>query len=112
MSPNKYNAKKVVYNGITFDSKREYERYLLLLDDMRSGYIKDLDVHPKFELYVEDQLICSYKPDFVYTDIRNKTLKCVVEDVKGGKATQTSTWRLKWKLMQALYPEFTYEVVT
>lgn len=39
---NKYGARKVEYNGMTFDSKYELDRYLYLLDRERKGEIQCL----------------------------------------------------------------------
>ena len=40
---NKYNAKKVTHQGITFDSKRERDRWLVLCDMQKRGEIFDLE---------------------------------------------------------------------
>ena len=47
MTVNKYNNKKVIYDGITFDSEMEKEFYLALLKKYKKDEIK---VQPKFEL--------------------------------------------------------------
>lgn len=41
--PNKYNAKKVTYQGITFDSKRERDRWIVLCGMQKRGEIFDLE---------------------------------------------------------------------
>ena len=39
----KYNARKIIIDGKKFDSKKEYFRYLQLLDLEKEGKIKDLE---------------------------------------------------------------------
>jgi hypothetical protein len=106
---NKYNAKRVKYDGIWFDSIKESQRYAELRLLERAGVVKDIAVHPVYMLSMSDTAICNYIPDFRYTDV--KTGDVVVEDVKGRKATQTTAWRLKWKMAKAQYPDVRWEVV-
>lgn len=90
----KYGNKKTVVDGITFDSKKEANRYgeLRLLE--MSGAITDLELQKEFELipsqYVTDsetgkrrcvERPVKYKADFVYKD--TETGEIIVEDVKG-----------------------------
>lgn len=93
---NKFGAKKTRCDGIVFDSAGEAKRYLVLKMLLRSNYISDLKLQPKFDLIVNDQKICTYKADFAY----NENGQFVVEDFKGVK---TSAYKLKKKLMKALY---------
>lgn len=97
---NKYGAKKVTYNGITFDSKREANRYCELKLLERAGAISDLQMQVSYELipsqYKDGKCIersVTYKADFVYTDKDGFT---VVEDTKGMK---TKDYIIKRKLM-------------
>ena len=97
----KYNNKKVVYEGITFDSQKEAHRYYELKLLQRAGEIQNLELQKEFELIpaqyesferygkkgqrLKDgkrciEKSCVYKADFTYTDKNGKT---VVEDVKG-----------------------------
>ena len=46
----KYKAKKITYNGIVFDSKREYHRYRELLMLEKAGQITDLQMQVKYVL--------------------------------------------------------------
>jgi hypothetical protein len=100
---NKFNAVAVVFDNIRFDSKAELKRY----GDLRwlelEKQISDLKVHPTLELYAG----VKYKPDFMY--IENGVM--VVEDVKGGKATQLDSFKNKWKQAQAKYPEFKFVII-
>ena len=62
----KYGNKKVVVQGIKFDSKWESQRYLYLKSLERAGTIKDLELQVRFNLEVNGQKICAYVADFCY----------------------------------------------
>lgn len=105
---NKYKAKKHVVDGITFDSKKEAQRYCELLMLQRAKEIKDLQTQVKFVLIPSQkdengkviERECSYIADFVYYDIRAN--KVVVEDVKGYRDPSSSGYAkfvIKRKLM-------------
>jgi hypothetical protein len=84
---NKYKAQKTTVNGITFDSKKEANRYQELLLLEKSGKISELKLQPKFilqEPFLYDSKQYSsiaYTADFTYHD--NDLQKEVVEEVKG-----------------------------
>ena len=111
----KYNNKKVMVDGIKFDSKKEATRYKELKTLERAGIIQDLQRQVKYvlipaqyepsgEIYTKGKekgkpkkgkLIereCAYYADFVYTE----NGKTVVEDTKGVK---TPEYIIKRKLM-------------
>lgn len=108
---NKYKSHKTSVNGVIFDSKKEYNRYIELTLLSRSGAIKGLKRQVKFELipaqYEPDiinprgkvkkgkliERAVSYIADFVYTDESGKT---VVEDTKGFR---TKDYIIKRKLL-------------
>lgn len=94
----KYNAKKVHADGYTFDSIQEYYRYQDLCLMEKAGAISNLVVHPKYTLKVNGIKICDYTPDYEYIENDKK----VTEDVKS-KATITYSYKLKKKLMKAIY---------
>ena len=93
---NKYGAKPVTINGRRFASKREARRAgeLQLLE--RAGVIGELRYQVPFPMFVKDVMICTYIADFVYPE--NGAL--VVEDSKG---VRTPEYKLKKKLMLAIY---------
>ena len=93
----KYKAIKVEYDGIVFDSKLEGARYKILKALENSGHITDLEVQTPYECWVEGTKICKYIADFRYK-VNGET---VVEDTKG---VLTQVFRLKKKLVEALYP--------
>lgn len=93
----KYNAKKVEYNGIVFDSKRECERYKVLKEMEDKGEINDLQLQVSYTLLPKTDKTrpTRYIADFVYF----KDGWRVVEDCKGFK---TEEYRLKKKMMYVL----------
>lgn len=100
---NKYNAVRVEWEGIRFDSKREMARYgeLRLLE--LTGEISNLELQPVYQLPGK----IKYKADFRYIEDG----QVIVEDVKGGTATQTRTFINKWKQVNELYPDVVWRLV-
>lgn len=96
---NKYGAKKTVIDGITFDSKREAARYLELKTLLRAGQITDLRCQVRYQLVVNGVKIGSYRADFCYQENGQE----VVEDVKSAATKALRDYRLRKKLMLALY---------
>ena len=98
----KYHAKKTVVDGITFDSKREAYRYLVLKGMEEDGTIGDLrrqvryELVPAFDVDGRHYRPVFYVADFVYVEDGKE----VVEDVKGMK---TDVYRLKSKLFARRY---------
>ena len=104
----KYNNIKTEIDGITFDSKKEANRYCELVLLKKAGAIKDLETQPKFPLYVNTNKVCSYIADFRYFDIGKH--EWVVEDVKSTE-TKTPLYKLKKKLLaRQLQPVYINEV--
>ena len=102
---NKFGAKRTEVNGILFHSKKEAARYAELKLLEMAGSIEDLELQVSFDIKVLGNKICRYISDFLYYD--NDIEAVVIEDVKG---VQTDVFKLKWKLMKVLYPEFTYRI--
>ncbi len=103
----KYRNKKVVIDGIKFDSKKEANRYCELKTLLNAKAIKNLELQKEYTLipaqyeYIEIngkkkrkciERACNYKADFVY----EKDGKTIVEDTKGYK---TKDYIIKRKLM-------------
>lgn len=99
---NKYGAKKITIDGITFDSKKEANRYCELRLLERAGVISQLKRQVRYTLIPkqEGERACEYIADFVYHD--KESNKEVVEDVKS-KATRTDAYIIKRKLMKHIY---------
>lgn len=101
---NKYGAVKCSYDGYTFDSMKEGKEYLRLRSMLQTGDISDLEVHPKYYIFVNSVQVCAVELDFVYHDrLKNKT--CYI-DIKGyNKKTRkfrvTPESKLKKKLLEA-----------
>lgn len=98
----KYHAKKTVVDGITFDSRREADRYLVLKGMEEDGLIEDLRRQVRYELVPAFDVdgrhyrhVC-YVADFVYVEDGKE----VVEDVKG---MRTDVYKLKSKLFARRY---------
>jgi hypothetical protein len=86
-------------DGIRFDSRAEARRFGELRLLMRAGEISGLELQPKFELTVGGLKIADYFADFGYL---NRLGVRITEDVKS-KATRTPVYRIKKKLVKALY---------
>lgn len=112
----KYHNTPTVVDGITFDSKAEAARYEDLRLLCQAGDITDLRVHPVFIIVDKDEHggFIRYEADFQYRDWTTDGAEyggMVVEDVKGGRATQTPLWRIKWRLVQQRFPDYVFRVV-
>lgn len=113
----KYGNRKAVIDGITFDSKKEAQRYTELKLLEKAGKITGLQLQREIELipaqreYTNEiyekgpnkgrckpgkllERKCSYVADFVYWDLENNCM--VVEDAKG---MRTKEYIIKRKLM-------------
>lgn len=99
-SESKYHARRVEIDNIMFASTAEANRYADLKLLERSGDIKDLELQPEYPLIVNNVRVGVYRADFRYVDVRQGLL--VVEDVKS-PATKTAVYRLKKKLLMAIY---------
>jgi len=97
---NKYGAVRTTVDGITFDSKAEAARYRDLRMMERAGIIRDLELQPVFPLIINDQKVGRYIGDYRYYDKEKEQV--IVEDVKSS-ATRTAVYRLKVKIVAALY---------
>lgn len=112
---NKYHNQKIIMDGETFDSKKEYHRYLELQLLEKSGVIRDLHRQVTFDLIPEAREPDRYGPrggfyrgkviehgvsyiaDFTYyTVLPSGEEKFVVEDCKG---MRTDDYKIKRKLM-------------
>lgn len=106
----KYQNKKIIVNGIKFDSKKEANRYYELLLLQKAKIITNLELQPKFLLQDgfkkngKTYRRIEYIADFKY--IENG--KTIVEDVKGFK---TEVFKLKHKLFEYKYPELELKIV-
>ena len=95
----KYNNKKTIIDNKKFDSESEGKLYWDLKMQERQGLIQEVftQVKESFEAYGKP--ICDYYVDFLV--IHNDGTKEYIEHKAVG--TITSTWRIKYKLLQAKY---------
>lgn len=100
----KYHSKKVIIDGIKFDSKREGEYYQKLKILLKQGLIKDLELQKEYLL--QDKFVINgktrrkitYRADFSYVSTEDERLHVI--DVKGFR---TDLYKLKKKLFEYKY---------
>lgn len=110
MKRNKYNARKTVIDGITFDSQKEAKFYIALKQMEKEGIVRDIELQPKFWLKIGDVDVkikskgypngrrASYRADFKYFDMNHQ--KMIYVDVKG---FDTEVSRLRRAIVEAIY---------
>ena len=93
----KYGNKKIVANGVTYDSKGEYEYERGTLEPLRLAGKLTYQRQVNFTIEVNGAKICSYRADWVvsYADGTRE-----VVDFKG---YETPEFKLKKKLMKAVH---------
>jgi hypothetical protein len=100
----KYRAIKTRVDGIVFASRKEADRYRKLKILAKAGHITELKLQPSWAIVIGGIKVCKYVGDFWY---KKADGVAVVEDVKGFK---TPVYRLKRKLMKAMFGIFIKEV--
>ncbi len=105
---NKYRARRAVVDGVVFASKREAKRYTELRLLEKVGQIKHLKLQVPFRLMVKQNHVCTYTADFVYeewtvTGEGSGYNETIVEDCKSPHLRKNPVFRLKSKLMAAIY---------
>lgn len=91
------SAKKQEYNGFRYDSGFE-ANYAAELDlRIKAKDIKSYDRQVNLDLIVNGYRVCQYRIDFIihHNDDTLEYIEC--------KGYPTDTWKLKWKLFEALY---------
>ena len=117
----KYHAKKVTYDGYTFDSKKEANRYRELRLLEKAGVVTELELQKRYELIpaqyesyprygkkgnrLKDGQKCVEKAVYYLADFDYcQDGKHIVEDVKGYKgSTAYAVFALKRKWMLYRY---------
>jgi hypothetical protein len=93
-----------VVDGITFASKKEAAHYSMLKLLEKTGQISDLKLQPRFPCIIKGIKVCTYVADFEYDEHHHGGQHVMtrhhIEDVKG---VRTPIYRLKKKLVEALY---------
>ena len=103
----KYGNRKVVVDGLTFDSKRESQRWGELQMLERAGHIRDLRRQVAYELvpgvkFTGDKRAkpaIRYFADFVYVEGDRET----IEDIKSPASANLQAFKLKRHLLLALH---------
>ena len=109
---NKYKNRKVVIDGIEFDSQKEGTRYCELKLMQKAKIISNLQLQPKFVLQEgfkkkgKTYQAITYIADFMYFD--NIEKRTIVEDTKG---MQTEVFRIKHKLFEYKYPDLELKIL-
>jgi len=120
MARHKYRAQPQEIDGIRFASGREARRYAELRTLEQAGIISGLQVHPEFPIVIDGRDVralpdargrqgrpIKYVADFAYFSGGQR----IVEDIKGGRATDTAASRLKRALVQHIH-HVSVEIVT
>lgn len=94
----KYRNTKVHHDGMTFDSIKEYTRWIQLKAEEEAGNITNLERQVRFPIEIAGIHICDYVSDFLY--FRDGVR--IVEDVKSEMTKKLPVYRLKKKLLAAL----------
>lgn len=107
----KYKNIPCEVDGIRFDSKKEATRYgeLKLLE--KAGEIEGLELQPAYPIVIHGKKICTYKADFLYWVSPapapgakfGSVVRATTEDVKSPITRKNPTYRLKKKLVEAIY---------
>ena len=111
---NKFNNRKIVFQGETYDSQLELSRFIFLSNREKEGEITNLRRQVEYllipaqygteikHLKTKDKEVrvllersCSYIADFVY----ERNGETIVEDCKGSKYIITADFKIKKKLM-------------
>lgn len=82
-----------------FPSEAEARRFAALKLELRCGLISDLELQPQYHIVIKGKKITTYRADFRYT----KDGAQVVEDVKGSEQHLTDLFKLKRKMVEAVY---------
>lgn len=100
----KYRNKPTEVDGLRFDSKKEATRWKQLRLLEANGEVRNIQRQVTYPLTVAGKLVCKYKADFVYEELRKGVWLSVTEDVKGQtNGGPMRIFRLKAKLMQAIH---------
>lgn len=99
------SAKSSHYNGYVYDSGFE-AKYAAELDiQQKAGEIESWERQKTLELIVNGFLVCTYKIDFiVHHRASQGEIEGITEYVEL-KGFADKSWRIKWKLFEALYSE-------
>jgi hypothetical protein len=105
---NKFGANKAEYKSRLYDSTKERD-YAIQLDWLKkTGEIAFWKPQIKIKIEINGIFICYYKVDFEV--IFPGGTYSEYHEVKS-EGTMTDLWRLKWKLVKALYPNYKFVLI-
>jgi len=108
----KYHNQKIEVGGITFDSKKEANRYAELKLMKKAHIILDFELQPEFILqdgYVRNSKNVQpikYRADFKVTYADGRV---VIIDVKSSEKFKTDVYKLKKKILLYKYPDIIFK---
>lgn len=94
-------------DGVTFDSKREMNRYLELKLLERAGEVQGLVLQPKFPVSIEGEPFCTYRADFAFFRDGER----IVEDVKSSGTAKDAAYRLRKKAAELAWGISVVEII-
>lgn len=107
-SKNKYNARKTVVDGVTFDSGKEALRYRMLTQMQILQEIANLRLQVRYILQDaivdgngKEQRAITYTADFVY----EQAGKTVIEDCKSPITAKSESFRVRWRMLLAKFKD-------
>ena len=86
-------------DGIAFASKREMNRYLVLKLREKQGEISRLELQPKFPVFINGVLVCTYTGDFQFFE----NGEIVIEDVKSSGTAKDEAYRVRKRCAESYY---------
>ena len=99
----KYGNRKVIRNGVKFDSKKESNDWQGHRLEQLSGKYSKLHRQVHIPLIVNGHLVCTYVADHVMVERTIDGGRLVIKDTKSTITADERTYRLKVKLLKALH---------
>lgn len=103
----KYHNVITEYKGRKYHSKKEAEFAIELDVLVKQKEVISWRPQVSFPIVVKRKPICKYVVDFE-VEYANGEKRYI--EIKS-RGTETAVWKLKWKLVQALYPDLVFQVV-
>lgn len=119
MRRNKHNATMMTEDGYVFHSTKEWQKYLVLKRRIKEGLVRDLEVHPRYELVpkhsINSKMIrpITYEADFRFYDVleartRVVDIKPAIKPFTTKKSRRfdngrTDVYKIKKKLMSYVH---------
>lgn len=69
----------------------------------KGGLVCSLEFQPEYELCVNGRKICIYRADWRYRERKGETWSDIIVEDRKSEPTKTPGYRLKKKLMSAIY---------